>query len=76
MTPTSSSNGNVKILMSILATLFTAMILRGYASLASDVSEATRLTTKHEADIGYIRENLTSINNKLDILVNQKLSKQ
>ncbi len=45
-----------------------------YATVSLDVKENTRLTTKHEADIGYISDNIGYIVEKLDALLNEKVA--
>ena len=58
----------IVVLMGILSTARTSAI----EDIASRVAETEKLTTKHETDIGYIKESIINIDKKLDILVNQR----
>ncbi len=42
--------------------------------MRDDVDANTILTTRHETDIGYIKEAIININDKLDILISKKLA--
>ena len=63
--------GFIMFVLSILAVGYSQM----YTGISEDVQENTRLTTKHETDIGYIGNTLTEISRKIDILINEKLAR-
>ena len=63
--------GFVMFVLSILAVGYSQM----YTGISEDVQENTRLTTKHETDIGYIGNTLSEISRKIDILINEKLAR-
>ncbi|PQO47365.1 hypothetical protein [Blastopirellula marina] len=74
----STANGNaMKLLWWIVGALWAVMMYFGTTTLNSlqdQVKENAKLTTKHESDIGYIKENIVSINAKLDLLIRDKYS--